>query len=37
MRSVALGDVDGLGGDEIAYGVMAAQQAGYGVRVLPAP
>lgn len=37
VRSVALGDVDGLGGDEIAYGVMAAQQAGYGVRVLPAP
>jgi hypothetical protein len=37
VRSVALGDVDGLGGDEIAYGVLSAQQAGYGVRVLPAP
>ncbi len=37
VRSVAFGDIDGLGGDEIAYGVDDAQDVGFGVRALPAP
>jgi hypothetical protein len=37
VLSVAFGDVEGLGGDEIVYGVDDAHLVGFGVRVLPTP
>ena len=37
LASVAVADVDGLGGGEIVIGVGNPQDVGYGLRVLPAP